>query len=90
MAADLGDRVRLNTVVRTITRDADGVVVEFEGEASPPSTWSLLSRRRWLADCGMSGRCRRCVRVDPADAGRVGDQVLGRLRHAVLARGRPE
>jgi monoamine oxidase len=31
MAADLGDRVRLNTVVRTITQDADGVVVEFEG-----------------------------------------------------------
>jgi monoamine oxidase len=31
MAAELGDRVRLGTVVRTIRQDADGVAVEFEG-----------------------------------------------------------
>jgi monoamine oxidase len=31
MAAELGDRIRLDAVVRTIRQDADGVVVEFEG-----------------------------------------------------------
>ncbi|MEH0554030.1 flavin monoamine oxidase family protein [Streptomyces sp. B21-101] len=31
MAAELGDRVRLNAVVRTVQQDANGVVVEFEG-----------------------------------------------------------
>ena len=31
MAAQLGDRVRLNAVVRTITQDADGVRVAYEG-----------------------------------------------------------
>ena len=31
MAVELGDRVRLQAVVRTIRQDADGVTVEFEG-----------------------------------------------------------
>ncbi|MEV0060868.1 flavin monoamine oxidase family protein [Nocardia sp. NPDC050718] len=31
IAAELGDAVRLGTVVRTIRQDADGVVVEYEG-----------------------------------------------------------
>lgn len=31
MAEDLGDRVRLNTVVRTIRQDDAGVIVEYEG-----------------------------------------------------------
>lgn len=31
MTAELGDRVRLNAVVRTVRQDANGVVVEFEG-----------------------------------------------------------
>jgi monoamine oxidase len=31
MAAELGDRVRLEAVVRTIRQDGDGVTVEFEG-----------------------------------------------------------
>lgn len=31
MAVELGDRVRLDAVVRTIHQDVDGVIVEFEG-----------------------------------------------------------
>ena len=32
MAAQLGDRVRLGAVVRTITQDTDGVRVAYEGD----------------------------------------------------------
>ena len=82
--------VRLEPWSGPSARTRPGVAVEFEGG----SVHGPAGGRRRSADAGgpdtlHPGASRTARRAHPADAGRLGDQVPGRLRHSVLAR-RPD
>jgi monoamine oxidase len=61
MAAELGNRVRLNIVVRTITHDADGVAVEFEGGSVTAQHVVVAIPQTLAGRLRYARRCRRCV-----------------------------
>ena len=71
MAQQLGDRVRLNAVVRTITQDEQGVRVSYEGGEVTGSASSSPYRRRWPAGCATSRPCRRSVTGSPSRSRRA-------------------